>query len=57
MYQMVSNVFILKKKDYSMKLSQKENELISTLAKCENIQNAREYYLNLLEFKKDLFQE
>ena len=40
-----------------MQLSQRENELIKTLAKCENIQNAKNYYLNLLDFRRDLHKE
>jgi ArsR family transcriptional regulator len=40
-----------------MKLSQRENELINTLAKCENIQNAKNYYLDLLDFRKELLEE
>ena len=40
-----------------MQLSQRENELISTLAKCENIQNAKDYYLNLLDFRRELLKE
>ena len=40
-----------------MQYSQKEKVLISTLAKCEDIEDAREYYLNLVEFRKDLLQE
>jgi len=40
-----------------MKYSEKEKELITTLSKCENIEDASEYYDKLIVFRKELVNE
>jgi len=40
-----------------MKYTQKEMGLINTLAKCEDIEDAGEYYFNLVEFRKEMLKE
>ncbi len=40
-----------------MQYNQKEGELIKTLAKCEDIEDAGEYYFNLVKYRKDMLKE
>ena len=40
-----------------MEYSKKEKELITTLSKCENIEDANKYYNKLMIYRKELFNE